>query len=618
MPLSAPLRLLPLSLAAALLAGCGSGGTLPTGTNPPPSSGSTYTGAAFTATVLAGATPLSGAAVQLYSAGTTGNGTGSVALLNTALTSDSSGNVSVPAGYTCASASSQLYLVARGGALPPLPPATTSTPNPATVLVTAIGACNSITSGAHLAVNELTTVAAAWALAPFIAADTTLGSSATNTVGLTHALATAVNLGNAATASTLPSPYTVAVPRLLSLANLLNTCVVLSPTTACSTLFAATAAASTPTDTFAAALSLAQNPGQNVAALYTQSTRSTAFPSALAAPPADWTLFLNFIGAGMDSPSAVAVDSTGSVWVTSFFGVASKFAFDGTPAFPSGITGSGLGSSYGLAIDANDNAWIPNREGGSANNGVGTVTELSASGQPLSGTTGYSSGGLNYPIALAISPSGPTWVVDYGNSHLTVFSPSGQPLSGTSGYTSQLFAFPVAIAIGAAGDAWVANQGSTTVTHVSADGQTFTNSNCCNAAAGLAIDASGSVWVSNYYSDSVSRLSPSGQVLQANLTVGGIDHPQSIAIDGAGTVWVANYRGNSLSELAGSTTANPGQPLSPATAWIPDAALSEPSGLAVDSSGNLWIANFGSDTLTEVIGRATPVKTPLLGPVQLP
>ncbi len=40
--------------------------------------------------------------------------------------------------------------------------------------------------------------------------------------------------------------------------------------------------------------------------------------------------------------------------------------------------------------------------------------------------------------------------------------------------------------------------------------------------------------------------------------------------------------------------------------------------LAIDASGNLWVTNFGNDTLTEFVGLATPVKTPLLGPPQAP
>jgi DNA-binding beta-propeller fold protein YncE len=44
----------------------------------------------------------------------------------------------------------------------------------------------------------------------------------------------------------------------------------------------------------------------------------------------------------------------------------------------------------------------------------------------------------------------------------------------------------------------------------------------------------------------------------------------------------------------------------------------EAYGIAVDASGNLWVTNFGDDTLTEFVGIAAPVKTPLLGPPQAP
>ncbi len=232
----------------AALAGCGSGGTLPTGPIPIPP-GSTFTGAAFSGTVLAGTTPLSGATVQLFAAGATGNGAGATPLLSSTLTTDSSGNFNVAAGYTCATASAQLSLIARGGALPPQAPATTSTPNPAIVLMAPVGACSGITTGAHLSVNELTTATSAWALSPFLALDGTAGASSTNTLGLADAFTTALNLQSAATVSAPPAAYTAAVLRLHSLANLLHTCVALAPATACSTLFAATTAGITPTDT---------------------------------------------------------------------------------------------------------------------------------------------------------------------------------------------------------------------------------------------------------------------------------------------------------------------------------------------------------------------------------
>jgi hypothetical protein len=36
--------------------------------------------------------------------------------------------------------------------------------------------------------------------------------------------------------------------------------------------------------------------------------------------------------------------------------------------------------------------------------------------------------------------------------------------------------------------------------------------------------------------------------------------------------------------------------------------------LAIDASGNLWLSNSGGDTITQFVGLASPVRTPLLGP----
>jgi DNA-binding beta-propeller fold protein YncE len=39
----------------------------------------------------------------------------------------------------------------------------------------------------------------------------------------------------------------------------------------------------------------------------------------------------------------------------------------------------------------------------------------------------------------------------------------------------------------------------------------------------------------------------------------------------------------------------------------------QPFALAIDPSGNLWVTNFGGDSVTEFIGVAAPVRTPLIG-----
>jgi streptogramin lyase len=154
---------------------------------------------------------------------------------------------------------------------------------------------------------------------------------------------------------------------------------------------------------------------------------------------------------------------------------------------------------------------------------------------------------------------------------------------------------------------------------VGADGGTFTDFLVGSGPSGIAVDAAGAVWTANYYGNSVGLILAGTTVASGNgFTAGGINHPQGIAPDGAGNVWVANYRAPGISELAGIAATTPGAALSPTTGWIPDAGVLEPFALAIDAAGNVWVSNFGSNTLTELVGVAAPVKTPLLGPVRVP
>jgi streptogramin lyase len=612
------------------ISGCGSGGTIPTDPTPAPPvvpPVTSYPGVAFTGTVQAGAQPGSqpviGASVQLYAAGTTGNGSSPTALLTTALTTDTSGNFSVPAAYPCPASASQIYVVSRGGKL-----STTST-NSAIVFLTTLGACNQLTAATHIVLNEVNTVANAWALSQFLVNGAKLGASATNTVGLANAVATAASLANPLTGvspgATFPANGTSPAPRINTLANLLNSCITSDAAyvTCTGLLFSSSGGllfSSATTTTLDAALAIVRNPGTSVAALYARSRTSSVFSPALATAPADWTLFLNFTGAGMASPSGIAVDSTGSVWAANYFNVASKFSPVGQPVFPFGITGYGLASSYGIAIDPRDNAWIPNQSSTFAVNGsLGSVTVFNSAGQPLSGN-GFSQGGIDGPVTIAIDPTAvnsttsTTWVLDNGNSHLTHLASDGSSLSGTSGYTSNFFIFPVALAIDAAHNVWLANQSSVTVTRVSSDGKTFDTYICCDAPSGLAIDQLGNVWVANYYGDSISELSSNGAVLINGYNASAsINHPQGIAVDGAGSIWVANFRAAYLTQLASATSATPGKAISPLPGWAPDSKLFGAFAIAIDASGNIWVSNFNNDSITEFIGIATPVKTPLLG-----
>jgi len=566
---------------------------------------------------MAGNQPVIGASVQLYAAGSGGNGSAASALLPAAAVTGPGGVFSIPGGYSCPSAQTPVYLLSKGGQA-----GSGSAADPSLWLLTALGPCGSVTGGSSFVLNEVTTAASVWSLASFMSSGGNIGASCTNTAGLADAFLTANNLVNVNTGASpgaaVPSTLTVPTAKLNTLANALASCAESSGGSSCSGLFNATAAGgAVPSNTLDAALDIARSPGNNVAAIYALAASNTVFSPALTAAPPDLMLHNTVTGGGMASPASLSVSASGNVWVSSYFNAISQFSPAGATAFPSGITGSGLNQSYGMALDAAGNVWIANEQT-DPNSGLGDVAELNSSGSPLQ--TGLTAGGIDFPIAVAADPSGNIWIADYGDSKVTVLNSSGAPVSSASGWGGASLAFPVALAVDSSHNAWVANQGGELpITEISADGAQVTNYDCdCNGASGVAIDQKGNVWIANYYGNSISAVNSCGTLVVDAATGGGIDHPQGIAVDGNGAVWVSNFLSNSISELSGASGSTLGAFLSPSSGFGTDAAILQPYGLAIDSSGSIWVSNFGNSTLTQFIGAAAPVKTPLVGPPQQP
>jgi DNA-binding beta-propeller fold protein YncE len=89
-------------------------------------------------------------------------------------------------------------------------------------------------------------------------------------------------------------------------------------------------------------------------------------------------------------------------------------------------------------------------------------------------------------------------------------------------------------------------------------------------------------------------------------------------MDAAGNAWLANSNGNSVTELAAHTGAvAAGTPLSPPITGFTGAGISMPAGISVDPSGNVWVVNFAlTGSVTELIGVATPTKTPIVSAIK--
>jgi streptogramin lyase len=575
-------------------------------------------GAALRGTVHGGQAPIAGATVYLYAASANGYGQPSVSLLtnhantsvdsngNYYVTTDSNGAWSITGDYSCPAANAQVYLYSSGG-----DPGAGA--NAAAGLMAGLGSCGNLSAATYVTINEVSTIATAYAIAGYAMDPTHVSDSGTASAvtGISNAFATITNLETLGTglalAETPAGNGTAPQSKVNTLANIVAACVNSTgpDSTACSTLFAnTTGGGMPPTDTAAAAINIAHNPGLNVATLFGLQTASGDFQPMLSAAPSDFTLAITYSGGGLNLPGSLAINSVGEVWVANYFGgEASEFSNTGAPASPSGFPAAGLAESFGITVDAQDSVWITNES--SSTGGSGSITHLSSSGQDLSGS-GYAMGGIYFPIAVAATSGGDIWVADYGSSTASLLANDGTAISGTSGYAASSLLFTTAVAVDANQNGWFAFEGGVAKVTPAGGVSTFP---CCEVPAGIALDQPGNVWVADYGASTVFEISANGALLGQAAETGGVNTPVGIAIDGNGNVWTANYRANSVSELNGQTL----QPISPSTGYGSDAGLDGPFGAGIDASGNLWISNAYGNTLTEFVGAAGPVKTPLLG-----
>lgn len=554
---------------------------------------------------------------MLYAAGSAGDGAGAINLLApNVLATDDSGNFNITGDYECPTPATQVYLIARGGD----PGLSSNVDNPALVMMAALGSCGDLAGSTNIVIDEVTTVASAWALSQFMGPGATVGSTSTNTGGLANAFAVANNLVDIGTGlapgSALPTGAVTETAKLYTLADALASCVNSDGTSACSPLFAAAATSQgSPTNTLDAALNIVRNPAANVLAVFNASESQGPFQPGLSAQPNDWTMSITYGGCtpacgGLNTPGSVAIDSGGNVLVADFFGgVYSEFSPAGVPSSAAGIPGVGLDQSYGITIDSLDNIWVVNYQSatGANNQHSGSVSKFSPAGVELSGY-GYTDGGIYYPLAAAADSTGAIWIADYGSSSATLLADDGSAVSGSSGYGPSALPFASAVALDANHNAWFAAQGA--AVRITPTG-VVSSFSCCVNPTGVAVDLSGNVWLAdhNYNAPQVVELNSSGSVVH-QVGLGQNAGPQGIAVDGAGNVWTVNYDGNFLAELAGANAAL----ITPSQGYGLDAPLNEPYGLAIDASGNLWLSNSGNNTLTQFVGLASPIKTPLLGP----
>ena len=234
-------------------------------------------------------------------------------------------------------------------------------------------------------------------------------------------------------------------------------------------------------------------------------------------------------------------------------------------------TAGSLSGPNSLAFDLAGNLWVANN----ANNTVVEFTpaQLGASGSPTPAAILSATGGsLDEPSGLAFGPSGNLWVANNGNNTVVEFTPAQLAASGSPApavtLSSPHLNFPDGLVFDRLGDLWVANSEDSTVDE-------FT-------AAQLAASSSAAPAV---------ILGPSAD--------NGLDVPGGVAFDPAGNLWVANNANNTVVEFTAAQLGGSGSPTPAAILSATGGSLDEPSGLAFGPAGDLWVANFGNDTVVE-------------------
>jgi hypothetical protein len=432
-----------------------------------------------TGMVHGGQAPITGATIQLWAVGSTGYGSTATALIATTVTtSDGTGsttdgnnnagnaNNTLPAGsftitglYSCPVSDPYVYITATGGN-PGLAPGTN---NSAISLVATLADCNTLKANAattFIVINEVTTVAANYALAQFVG-NGGVGAFGYANTGLVNAFATVgnlVNTGTGAALATTPNGNGV-VPQaeINTLANMLVPCVnsTLPTSTNCTSLFSDTTPSGgpIPATVLAASWNIARYPGNNVSALLGLANANASFQPTLSAAPNDWTIAVSYASGG-GVPSSLALDSAGNVWVTNFGssgGTTSSLSMMsnlGVPASNSPYSSTTLvNGAEGVAVDLNNIAWV-------ADNGNNTAAAFQLSGGSIQNIYGsFTGNSLNGPFGVAVDGSNDIWFTNNGNNTVSEISPG----FSTSVYSGGALNKSRGVAIDAHGNAWVAN-----------------------------------------------------------------------------------------------------------------------------------------------------------------
>jgi streptogramin lyase len=300
------------------------------------------------------------------------------------------------------------------------------------------------------------------------------------------------------------------------------------------------------------------------------------------------------------SPSIIAVDASGTIYVADVFGCAIRKI---TPAGVVSTLAGGEGSDY---KDGTGSAAMFVRVGGIAVDANGTV---------------YVTDSLIHVIRK-ITPEG---VVTTFAGTPNIFGYTDGPLA------SALFAQPQGLAIDAAGNLYVAEPYNHLIRKITPAGEVTTVAGTqgvsgsldgtgvnasFNRPYGITVDANGNLYITDNGNHMIRKISSEGVVttLAGTTTKGGVDGigsaarfsgPRGISVDTNGNLYVGEYNNNAIRKIAiatGEVTSFAG--VTNAKGYVDaagsDARFSTPQGVAVGPDGYIYVADTDNNMIRKI------------------
>jgi uncharacterized repeat protein (TIGR02543 family) len=217
---------------------------------------------------------------------------------------------------------------------------------------------------------------------------------------------------------------------------------------------------------------------------------------------------------------------------------------------------------------------------------------------------GYATWSIQSPTGIAVDGSGNVYVIDYNSSHVEKFTSGGVLLGQVD---SGQLSHPFGIAVDGSGNVYVADTNNNRVVKfltnstVETWGSYGTGNGHFYGPAGIAVDGSGNVYVADLSNNRVEKFSSGGVYLgqfgSQGTGDGKFNGPYGIAVDGSGNVYVTDKGNDRVEKFLDDGTGTFPFQCQFGSYGNGDGQFIQPLGIAVDSSGYVYVADSLNDRI---------------------